>query len=269
MRGTAETTSFVKSFDTAIDPDLNAVANAAREEALRQATSSTTNVVSQLGTGRASKKTAERKLDSAQPVIALAGQLNHFFTADELRAELLASKKLSAPYSSLDRNTVDINKESKAADIHQNNHAIRQEAVSRILAAENASSDQKTRINTQRCIERFGRHNTDTVFKPRELSPWQQERAVDSINKRAGVDTGSSEVQIAILTAKIRVLADQFEGVSKNDKINKRNLRVLLHKRQKLLKYFEKKDRGGDRWHHLVETLGLTTACWRGEIVVQ
>ena len=84
-----------------------------------------------------------------------------------------------------------------------------------------------------------------------------------------GPDTGSSEVQIGILTARIKVMAEEFEGRGRKDKHGKRDLRLLLHRRQKLLKYFWKKDRGGDRWQHLVETLGLTPAMWEGEIEVR
>ena len=87
--------------------------------------------------------------------------------------------------------------------------------------------------------------------------------------ERAGPDTGSSEVQIGILTAKIRRLADQYEGVSRNDKVNKRNLRLLLHRRQKLLKYMERRERGSGRWYNMIETLGLTEATWKGQIAVE
>lgn len=76
-------------------------------------------------------------------------------------------------------------------------------------------------------------------------------------------------MQIAILTAKIRVLADRWDGVARKDKVNKRNLRLLLHRRQKLLKYMERKERGGDRWRHVIEVLGLTEATWKGQIAVE
>ena len=84
---------------------------------------------------------------------------------------------------------------------------------------------------------------------------------------RAGPDTGSSEVQVAILTAKIKVLADHMllKGRQK-DKVNKRNLRLLVHRRQKLLQYLRRKERGGDRWQNLISTLGLTEGTWKGEI---
>jgi len=83
---------------------------------------------------------------------------------------------------------------------------------------------------------------------------------------RVGPDTGSSEVQIAILTAKINTLADFLETRGRKDKVNARNLRLLVHRRQKLLRYLRKKERGGERWKHLIETLGLTEATWMGEI---
>ena len=71
------------------------------------------------------------------------------------------------------------------------------------------------------------------------------------------------------MTAKIRTLADNYEGENRKDKVNKRNLRLLLHRRQKLLKYMEKKERGSDRWQNMISKLGLTEATWRGEIAVK
>ena len=85
-------------------------------------------------------------------------------------------------------------------------------------------------------------------------------------SKRIGPDTGSSEVQIAILTAKIKTLADFLSTRGKGDKHNKRNLRLLVHRRQKLLQYLRRKERGGPRWQHCIETLGLTEGTWKGEI---
>ncbi|EHK99749.1 putative 30S ribosomal protein S15 [Glarea lozoyensis 74030] len=91
--------------------------------------------------------------------------------------------------------------------------------------------------------------------------------ALTRITPRAGPDTGSSEVQIAILTAKIKVLADQLEKKGGNkDKVNKRNLRIMVHKRQKHLNYLRRKERGSDRWQNLISTLGLTEGTYKGEI---
>ncbi|KAJ9658621.1 hypothetical protein H2201_007701 [Coniosporium apollinis] len=166
-------------------------------------------------------------------------------------------------------------------------HHNRATALRRIVNLANASSKDRTKVNTQRCISTFGRHNTDrTLFTSSTppsvtLSPADGTEApttetaaeTSSIlspttlsNRRAGPDTGSSEVQIAILTAKIRTLANFLGTRGKQDKVNKRNLRLLVHRRQKLLAYMRRKERAGPRWTHLIETLGLTEATWRGEI---
>jgi len=140
--------------------------------------------------------------------------------------------------------------------------------LTRILSLANASSKDKTRANITRCIEAFGRHKTDLTLRPRAMpSPETLKSDMPEKTPRAGPDTGSSEVQIAVLTAKIKVLADQLETRGgKKDKINKRNLRVMVHKRQKHLQYLRRKERGSDRYQHVVDTLGLMEGTWKGEI---
>ena len=145
--------------------------------------------------------------------------------------------------------------------------------MSRIVSLSGVNSKERTRANVRRIIDTFGRHNTDLYLRPKapSLAELNFPKAKGSAPKRverAGADTGSSEVQIGILTAKIRVLADQY-GANHKDKANKRNLRLLLHRRQKLLKYMDKKERGSDRWQNMIATLGLTEATWKGEIAVQ
>ncbi|KAJ4299405.1 hypothetical protein N0V90_004650 [Kalmusia sp. IMI 367209] len=150
------------------------------------------------------------------------------------------------------------------------------EAIKRITALENSSSKDRMRVNIARCVSTFGRHNTDAIFPPRAPPlrsvndkgphPIRPETNVSEIKKRIGTDTGSSEVQIAILTAKIKTLADFLQTRGKGDKHNKRNLRLLVHRRQKLLQYLRRKERGGPRWQHCIETLGLTEGTWKGEI---
>ncbi|KAF2682971.1 hypothetical protein K458DRAFT_419215 [Lentithecium fluviatile CBS 122367] len=150
------------------------------------------------------------------------------------------------------------------------------EAIKRITALENGSSKDRMRANIARCVSTFGRHNTDRIMPPRapplpavnSTKPHavRPKTNAKETRKRIGPDTGSSEVQIAILTAKIKTLADFLETRGKGDKHNKRNLRVLVHRRQKLLQYLRRKERGGPRWQHCIETLGLTEGTWRGEI---
>jgi ribosomal protein S15 len=138
---------------------------------------------------------------------------------------------------------------------------IASEAIKRILGTGFESSSDRQRRNTDRCIETFGRHNTDKILPAQDGG--QQEE-----NFRAGKDTGSSEVQVAILTSKINNLATALQQTGKHDKHNKRILQMLVHKRQKLLRYLRRKEKGGPRWQNLINTLGLTEATWQGQITI-
>ncbi|CAL3963274.1 hypothetical protein PZA11_000944 [Diplocarpon coronariae] len=194
--------------------------------------------------------------------------LNHFLIPSELEASLKHSQALTEPIVSTIRDFADPVKEEEAKQRHQDGHANAVAALARIVSLSNANQKDKTRANVLRCIEKFGRHNTDQTLRPRAPPNPETLGSKPQAEKtpRAGPDTGSSEVQIAILTAKIRVLANQLERGGKKDKINKRNLRIMVHKRQKLLRYLRTKERGGDRWQHLVDSLGLTEGTWQGEI---
>ena len=144
-------------------------------------------------------------------------------------------------------------------------------AIPPILSLHNASAPDKTRANIQRCIETFGRHKTDSILPPRppiNSGSIPAGMILPEKTPRAGPDTGSSEVQVAILTVKIKRLADELEkkGARSNDKHGKRNLRLLVHRRQKLLRYLRTKERGGGRWERVTSMLGLGEGTWRGEI---
>ncbi|KAI1807806.1 ribosomal protein S15 precursor-like protein [Daldinia bambusicola] len=149
---------------------------------------------------------------------------------------------------------------------HEQNHARAVEALNRITHMDNGSAKDRLHANIRRCVETFGRHQTDTLLRPKALSRGQ-EREEKPV--RGGPDTGSSEVQIAILTAKIRALASELEkGRGYKDKVGRRDLRLMLHRRQKLLRYMERKERGSDRWKHMIETLGLSPATWKDQITI-
>lgn len=191
-------------------------------------------------------------------------KLNHFLKPSEVETSLQHSYILTQPIISTNRDLQDPVREAEEIKQHAENHDRAVAAVQRIVALEQGNQKDRTRANIQRCIENFGRHHTDAILKPRAVG---DASPVVEKTPRAGPDTGSSEVQVAILTAKIKVLADHMtlKGRQK-DKINKRNLRVLVHKRQKLLQYLRKKERGGERWQNLIQTLGLTEGTWKGEI---
>jgi small subunit ribosomal protein S15 len=67
-------------------------------------------------------------------------------------------------------------------------------------------------------------------------------------------DTGSPEVQVAILTERIRNLTEHFKG-HKKDNHSRRGLLMMVNKRRSLLDYLRHKD--GDRYLALIAKLGL------------
>ena len=73
-------------------------------------------------------------------------------------------------------------------------------------------------------------------------------------NARASGDTGSPEVQVAILTERIRNLTEHFKGHHK-DNHSRRGLLMMVNKRRSLLAYLKKKD--VERYNSLIQKLGL------------
>ncbi|NJR78012.1 30S ribosomal protein S15 [Sphingomonas corticis] len=71
---------------------------------------------------------------------------------------------------------------------------------------------------------------------------------------RAEGDTGSTEVQVAILTERIKNLTEHFKGHAK-DNHSRRGLLMMVNKRRSLLDYLRKTD--GDRYLALIGKLGL------------
>ena len=71
---------------------------------------------------------------------------------------------------------------------------------------------------------------------------------------RAEGDTGSPEVQIAILTERIRNLTEHFK-LHHKDNHSRRGLLKLVSQRRKLLDYLRRKDEA--RYMNIVQQLGL------------
>ncbi len=67
-------------------------------------------------------------------------------------------------------------------------------------------------------------------------------------------DTGSPEVQVALLSARISELTDHF-GEHKKDHHSRQGLLRMVNKRRKLLDYLKKRDQ--DRYRELISRLGL------------
>ncbi len=67
-------------------------------------------------------------------------------------------------------------------------------------------------------------------------------------------DTGSPEVQVALLTDRIRHLTEHLK-VHKKDHASRRGLLKMVGRRSALLKYLTRKDRG--RYQAVIKRLGL------------
>ena len=72
--------------------------------------------------------------------------------------------------------------------------------------------------------------------------------------KRAEDDTGSPEVQVALLSANIDKLQDHFKA-NKQDHHSRRGLIRMVNQRRKLLDYLKRKN--ADRYLDLITRLGL------------
>ena len=72
--------------------------------------------------------------------------------------------------------------------------------------------------------------------------------------QRANGDTGSPEVQVALLTARINGLTGHFKANSK-DHHSRRGLLKMVSRRRKLLDYLKRTD--ADSYRSLIERLGL------------
>ncbi|HMS09676.1 MAG TPA: 30S ribosomal protein S15 [Pyrinomonadaceae bacterium] len=72
--------------------------------------------------------------------------------------------------------------------------------------------------------------------------------------KTHGSDTGSSQVQIALLTQRINELTEHFR-THKKDNHSRRGLLKMVSRRRKLLDYLKSKNI--EQYHQIIEKLGL------------
>lgn len=82
----------------------------------------------------------------------------------------------------------------------------------------------------------------------------EEKNAIVAEFARAEGDTGSPEVQVALLTANINKLQGHFEG-HKKDHHSRRGLIRMVNQRRKLLDYLKGKD--APRYAELIKKLGL------------
>jgi small subunit ribosomal protein S15 len=82
----------------------------------------------------------------------------------------------------------------------------------------------------------------------------ERKEALVKEHSRTEGDTGSPEVQVAILSERIANLTEHFKTHAK-DNHSRRGLLMLVNKRRSLLDYLKKKDQG--RYADLIAKLGL------------
>ncbi len=82
----------------------------------------------------------------------------------------------------------------------------------------------------------------------------ERKRALIAEHGRAPKDTGSPEVQVAILTERINNLTEHFKTHAK-DSHSRRGLIMMVNKRRALLDYLKSRDEG--RYQALIAKLGL------------
>jgi len=82
----------------------------------------------------------------------------------------------------------------------------------------------------------------------------EQKQAIVTQFERRKADTGSPEVQVALLTERINRLTEHVT-TSKHDYDTRRSLLRLVVQRRRLLNYLSRTD--ADRYNRLIKTLGL------------
>ena len=82
----------------------------------------------------------------------------------------------------------------------------------------------------------------------------ERKAEVIAAHARSEGDTGSAEVQVAILTERITNLTEHFK-THKKDNHSRRGLLMMVSQRRSLLDHLKKSDQG--RYQALIETLGL------------
>ena len=85
------------------------------------------------------------------------------------------------------------------------------------------------------------------------LTPEKKKEIIDTFKIHPS-DTGSPEVQIALLSERINYLTEHFK-IHKKDHHSRRGLLKLVGQRRQLLNYLKRKNI--DRYHTLIERLGL------------
>ena len=85
------------------------------------------------------------------------------------------------------------------------------------------------------------------------ISKEEKQKIIEEFARFPG-DTGSTEVQVALLTARINRLTEHLKE-HKHDYHSHRGLMMMVGRRKRLLRYLEREDK--ERYRALIEKLGL------------
>jgi small subunit ribosomal protein S15 len=88
---------------------------------------------------------------------------------------------------------------------------------------------------------------------PKVVLEDDKQKIIDKFGQKKG-DTGSPEVQVALLSLKIDKLAEHLE-VNKKDNHSRRGLLKVISKRRRILNYLQKLDE--KRYKKLIKEIGL------------
>ncbi len=91
------------------------------------------------------------------------------------------------------------------------------------------------------------------VEVPKAVLEGDKQKIIDKFGQKKG-DTGSPEVQVALLSLKIDKLAEHLE-INKKDNHSRRGLLKVIAKRRRILNYLEKLDE--KRYKKLIKEIGL------------
>lgn len=123
--------------------------------------------------------------------------------------------------------------------------------------------DTKTTLRAGFRPTQRGIFNEDTESSGQSIKNQEQDTAVLATEKKSDIinkfrthdtDTGSPEVQIAILSERIGELTEHFK-MHKKDHGSRRGLLMLVSKRRSLLDYLKKTD--SDRYRDVIGKLGI------------
>jgi small subunit ribosomal protein S15 len=97
------------------------------------------------------------------------------------------------------------------------------------------------------------RRHFQTQETPMSITVEEKARLIKEFATKEG-DTGSPEVQVAILSSRIATLTEHFK-THRKDNHSRRGLLMQVAQRRKLLDYLKSKDEG--RYNALIQRLGL------------